>query len=169
MSDAQFNGVKVVKSAVKSDRMAIIAYTGVVMTTVGKSRRVCTYRKHTSVQHAHFLASVAAPIYTANTGDNVDPQGEYDRLYGVLGSLLNHYYPERRVTITSADPPYITTAVKSMLRRNNSLMRSGQLEEAATIAAKIGAAIKQYNSAELSRVDVLNKGNVDQSTATDWS
>jgi hypothetical protein len=31
------------------------------------------------------------------------------------------------------------------------------LEEAATIAVKIGAAIKQYNSAEFSRVDVLNK------------
>jgi hypothetical protein len=34
-------------------------------------------------------------------------------------------------------------------------MRSGRLEEAAAIAVKIGDAIKQYNSAELCRVDVL--------------
>jgi len=93
---------------------------------------------------------VSSPIYTANTSGNVDPQDEYVRLYGVLGSLLDHYYPEHRVTITSADPPYIATAVKSMLRRKNSLMRSGRLEEAATIAVKIGSAIKLYNSAELS-------------------
>ena len=157
VSDAQYSGVKVVKSAVKSDHMAIVAYTGVVMTTVGKTRRICTHRKHTSAQHAHFLASVSAPIHTANTCDNVDPHDEYNLLYGMLCSLLDHYHPERRVTITSADAPYITTAVESMLRWKNSLMRSGRVEEAATIAVKIGAAIRQYNSSELSRVDVLNE------------
>ena len=34
-------------------------------------------------------------------------------------------------------------------------MRSGQLEKAAALADKIGIAIKNHNSAELSRVDVL--------------
>ena len=80
---------------------------------------------------------------------------EYDKLYDGLMNLLDHYYPERTVTITSADPPYVTTAVKCMLRRKNILMRSGRLEEAAAIAAKIADAIKRYNSAELCRVDVL--------------
>jgi hypothetical protein len=170
VSNAQYSGVKVVKSAVKSDHMAIVAYTGVVMTTLGKTRNVWTYRKDTLVQHAHFLASVSALIYTANTSDNVDPQDEYDRLYGMLWNLLNHYYPERRVTITSADPPYVTTAVRSMLRWKNSLMRSGRLEEAATIAVKIGTAIRQYNSTELSRVDVLNEPRAMwTNVATSWS
>jgi len=60
-----------------------------------------------------------------------------------------------RVTITSADPPYITAAEKSMLRRKNQLMRSGRIEAAAAIAVKIGDVIRQFNSAELCRVDVI--------------
>jgi hypothetical protein len=156
VSDAQYSGIKVVKSAVKSDHMAIVAYTGGgVKATVGKTRRVCKYRKHTSAQHAQFLASVLDPIYSGNTDVTVDPQVEFDRLYDVLRNLLDHYYPERTITITSADPPYVTTAVKCMLRRKNILMRSGRLEEAAAIAVKIADAIKRYNSAELCRVDVL--------------
>ena len=98
---------------------------------------------------------MSPPIYTVDTSVTDDPQEEYDRLYGVLLKLLDHYYPERTVTITSADPPYITTAVKSMLRRKNLLMCSRRLEAAAAIAVKIGDAIKQYNSAELCRIDVL--------------
>jgi Reverse transcriptase (RNA-dependent DNA polymerase) len=69
--------------------------------------------------------------------------------------LLDPYYPERTVTNISADPPYIKPAVKSMLPRKNLLMHSGRLEEVAAIAVKIGDAIKQYNSAEFCRVDVL--------------
>ena len=150
-----FNTVALRSLAVNSDHLAIVAYTGVIKTTIGKTRRICNYRKHTSAQHAHFLASVSPPIYTVDTSVTDDPQEEYDRLYGVLLKLLDHYYPERMITITSADPPYITTAVKSMLRRKNLLMRSGRLEAAAAIAAKISDAIKQYNSAELCRIDVL--------------
>jgi len=146
VSDAQYSGVKVVKSAVKSDHLAIVAYTGAVKSTVGKTRRVLKYRKHTSAQHAFFLAGVSALNYIVNIDVNGNTQEEYDRLYGVLVNLLDHYYPERTVTITSADPPYVTTAVKCMLRRKNMLMRSGRLEKAAAIAAKIGDAIKQYNS-----------------------
>ena len=155
VSDSRYSGVKVIKSAVKSDHLAIVAYTGDVKSTIGKTRRVCKYRKHTSAQHAHFLASVSDPIHVVNTDVTGDPQAEYDRLYGAMANLLDLYYPERTVTITSADPPYITTAVKSMLRRKNQLMRSGRIEAAAAIAVKIGNAIKQYNSAELCRVDVV--------------
>ena len=126
VSDAQYSGVKVVKSAVKSDHLAIVAYTGVAKTTVGRTRRVCKYRKHTSALHAHFLASVSALIYTLNTDVTGDPQEEHDRLYCVLVNLLDHYYPERTITTTSADLPYVTTAVKCVLRRKNKLMLSGR-------------------------------------------
>ena len=36
MSDAQYSGVKVVKSAVKSYHLAIVAYTGAIKTIVFK-------------------------------------------------------------------------------------------------------------------------------------
>ena len=42
-----------------------------------------------------------------------------------------------------------------MLRKKNALMRSGQVEKAAALAVKIGTAIRNYNSAELTRTDML--------------
>ena len=47
VSDYDYGGVKVVKSAVNSDHMAIIAYSGEVMMTAGKTRRTCKFHKHT--------------------------------------------------------------------------------------------------------------------------
>ena len=83
--------------------------------------------------------------------DNNNPQASYDQLYGTLNHLLNYYYPEHSVTLISGDPPYITPAIKYMLRRKNYLMRLGKSEQ----AGRIGVAIKEYNSAELSQVDVM--------------
>ncbi|HSN24566.1 MAG TPA: reverse transcriptase family protein, partial [Methylomicrobium sp.] len=156
VSDFEYTGVKVVTSAAKSDHRAVVAYSGGVKKTVGKTRRVCTFRKHTTVQHAHFLASVSAAFHIVNPDGRGDPQQEYDRLYSAMQKLLDEYYPERTVTITSADPPYITPALKYMLRRKNQLMRSNRVEEASALAVKIGEAIRKHNSAELSRVDILS-------------
>jgi len=155
VSDFDYSGVKVVQSTVPSDHKAIVAYTGVVKKTVGKTRRVCTFRKRTPTQHAHFLANVVDPIHIVNQDGRGDPQQEFDKLYAVLQQLLDEYYPERTVTITSSDPPYITPAIKHMLRRKNKLMRAGHVEQADALAVKIGDAIKRHTSAELSRVDVL--------------
>jgi hypothetical protein len=69
-----------------------------------------------------------------------------------MAELLDTYYPERTVTITSADPPYCTPAIKFMCRRKNQLMRSGRVEKAKVLALKIGEVITKFNSAELSRV-----------------
>lgn len=70
--------------------------------------------------------------------------------------LLDRHYLELTVTITSADPLYVTTAVKCMLRRKNRLVQSGRLlAAAAAISVKIGDAIKQFSNAELCRADVL--------------
>ena len=120
-----------------------------------KSRRVCTYRKHTAAQHARFLAS-APDVAALSVNPDGNPQEEFDRIHNVMLQILDDYYPVRRITITSADPPYITPNVKSMLRRKNRLMRSGHVEKAAALATKIGRAIRNYNTAELSRVDVLS-------------
>jgi hypothetical protein len=73
-----------------------------------------------------------------------------------MAELLDTYYPERTVTITSADPSYCTPAIKRMLRRKNQLMRIGRVEKAGVLPLKISEAITNFNSAELSRVDVLS-------------
>jgi hypothetical protein len=72
-----------------------------------------------------------------------------------MSKLLNTYYPERTVTITAADPPYVTPSIRCMLRKKNKLMRAGRVEQATALAIKIGNSIKNFNSAELSRVDVV--------------
>jgi len=39
--------------------MAIVVYCADTITTVNRTRDVCTFQKHTSAEHAHFLASVS--------------------------------------------------------------------------------------------------------------
>ena len=110
-----------------------------------------TYRKRSPSQHASFLSSVKNLSYTVNKDNAV--QFEFDRFYNNVVSLMNQFYPEKSVTITSADPEFVSPAVKSMLRKKNKLMRLGRIEEADALARRIGAAIIRFNCAELSRVD----------------
>ena len=55
--------------------------------------------------------------------------------------LLNQYYPEQVVTMTSRDPEYITPRIKAMLRRKSRLMRTGLVEEAGALSVRVGQAI----------------------------
>ena len=52
-------------------------------------------------------------------------QSQFDKFYSVVLNLLDTFYPESSVTITSRDPSYMTAHVKAMLRRKNCLMRKG--------------------------------------------
>ena len=48
-------------------------------------------------------------------------------MYNTAFQLLNQFYPERTITVTSRDPGYITPAIKASLRRKNRLMRAGRV------------------------------------------
>ena len=153
VSELCFDHVKVLNSSIKSDHKAVIAYTGSVKITVNKSRGVKVYRKITPSQHASCLAHASSLQYIVNKDNDV--QQEFDRFYTTLINLLDCFYPERSVIITSADPGFVTPAVKAMLRRKNRLMRRGRIEQAEALAHRIGRAIIRYNSVELSRVDPI--------------
>jgi len=93
VSDQQYSSIKVVKSTVESDHLAIVASACGVVPSRGKTRRVCTFTKHTAAQHAHFLSSVTEPVHHVNP--NGVPQEEFDRLYAtltdhILPSAYNH-------------------------------------------------------------------------------
>ena len=45
--------------------------------------------------------------------DNADTQANFDFMYGVMLDLLDKFYPEREITVTSTDPPYVTPTVKA--------------------------------------------------------
>ena len=66
---------------VTSDHKAIVAYNGAKF-KVSKTRRVCSFRKHTASQNARFLASMPDPIHIVNS--DRDPEVEFDKLYAVL-------------------------------------------------------------------------------------
>jgi hypothetical protein len=122
--------------------MAVVVYSGASLKTVNKTRRVCTFSKHTSAEHTNFLAGVSDSSHLDSADSSGDLQEEVDRLYQMLNELMDHYYPTRRVTIMSTAPPYITPSVKYMLQCKNRLMRAGKLEQAAALGLKIGGAIK---------------------------
>jgi len=152
-SEPSYDEIKVVASAVKSDHKAIVAYTGVKRTALRKTREVRTFRKRSPTQHAMFLSHVAG--LNIELEDSPDAQRNFDQLYSTLLNLLEHFYPERSVTLTSSDPAYVTPDVKTMMRRKNRLMRAGRVDEAGALASRIGAAIIRRNTAQLRRVDAI--------------
>ena len=73
-------------------------------------------------------------------------QANFDVMYQYMHEMLNRFYPERQITITTSDPHFVTPAVKAMLRRKNRLMRSGRVEEAGAIAKRVRSVITRSNS-----------------------
>jgi len=67
--------------------------------------------------------------------------------------LLNSFYPERTVTVTTRDPDYMTAGIKAKLRRKNRLMHAGRVEEADELAVCIGKDIASRNKIRLSHID----------------
>ena len=72
---------------------------------------------------------------------NIDVQVAFNRFYDIVLGLLDEHYPLAKITVTSRDPPYITPAIKSMLRSKNKLLKKGRLEQAEALTTRIGVAI----------------------------
>jgi len=83
----------------------------------------------------------------AFTGSDADVQSQFDKFYSVVLNLLDTFFPESSVTITSRDPSYMTAHVKAMLRRKNRLiMRKGRGEETSDLARRIGNEITRHTT-----------------------
>jgi len=85
--------------------------------------------------------------------DDASVQSNFDQLYEVMRDMLDRFYPERWITVTSSDPHYVTPAIKSMLRRKNRLMRAGRTAEADALACRVRSAITRQSSKWLRDVD----------------
>ena len=118
-----YESTKIIKSVVKSDHCAIIAYNGNRRLARDKTTTVCTFRRKTPTQHALFAEHARSEQYLPIAGS---VQEAFDSFYTTALSQLNLYYPERQVSMTSREPSFMTPEVKSMLRRKNKLMRSGR-------------------------------------------
>ena len=74
-------------------------------------------------------------------------------MYDVMASLLDRFYREREITVTTEDPRFVTPAIKAMLRCKNQLMTAGQTEEADALLRRVRDAIMRQNRAWLRRVN----------------
>ena len=97
------------------------------------------------------ISTFVFPEIGLTTPRNV--QTEFDVFYDTALRLLNHFYPEHTITVTSRDPRYITPHIKAKLRKKNRLMRAGQTEKASALALRIGKDIVNRNQTRLSRIN----------------
>lgn len=124
--------VRVVTSTVKSDHKAVVSYTGISQKRPTKTPISCAYRKITSTQHALLfqVTSVNFAVCDASSSpSSLNTQAEFDKLYFTVMQLLNKFYPQRGITLTSRDPEYITPAIRAKLRLKNKLMRKEKVKK----------------------------------------
>ena len=95
-------------------------------------------------------------MFDTDDSGQPDTQKEFDSFYNVALRLLDNFYPQRTITVTSRDPDYITADIKSKLRRKNRLMRSGRVEEASALAERIGKDIVRRSKSRLSHISSTN-------------
>ena len=144
-----YSVIRVVTSVVKSDHKAVVAYPDSNQLAQPKSKTQLTYRKKTPTQHALFLQSLATTNFDYQpTFNEIDPsintQQEFDYFYSIAQSLLNQFYPERTITLSSRDADFITPEIKAKLRKKNRLMRAGRVEEAGALAVRLGKDISKH-------------------------
>lgn len=159
VNNSCYTTVRVVESTVKSDHKAVVAYQGRMhLQPLNKRRHRRQFRQRTPTQHARFLEYASA--LNIEFGDCNSAQLNYNSMYGVMVDLLNMFYPEREITVTSSDPPYVTPTVKALLRRKNRLMRAGRTEEAEAIASRIRTIITRSSSKWLRKIDTRKNAKV---------
>jgi len=82
----------------------------------------------------------------------MDTKAACDSFYATALDLLNNFYPERTITLSSCDPSYMTPEIKAKLRRKNRLMRAGRVEEASALARRIGRDIDRSSNRQLQKI-----------------
>lgn len=144
--------VKVVTSTLRSDHKAIIAYTGTPLQPLNKTNERKVIRRRSPTQHAQFLHHISQ--LQINVPSNCSVQHNFDTLYAIMHDLLDSFYPEEYITVTSSDPPFVTPVIKALLRRKNRLMHKGRVEEASALSERVRTLITRRSSKWLRNVDI---------------
>jgi len=149
-----YNTVRVVRSVIKSDHKAVVAYSFPNQCVPTKTTTVRTFRKYSPAQNASFLQYISSlDVESDEIQAPKDTQKEFDEFYSRALFMLNQFYPEHTITVTSRDQEFVTPAIKASLRRKNRLMRAGRVEEASALAARIGKKINNSCAKRLSKID----------------
>ena len=102
VSEPDYTSITVVTSTGKSDHKAIIAYTGSPLKTANKTTRVGHSWRFGDVLQANTRCCWVSLDISFDTCNDI--QTNFDDFYQILLCLLDRFYPQRKITITSTDP-----------------------------------------------------------------
>ena len=153
-----YQAIRVIQSTVKTAHKAIIARASDgLIADHNKTKTVVQYRKHTPAQAASFLEALQRDNWN-NFLTIREVQTAADEFYLRATSHLNDHFPLASVTMSSRDPPFVTPAIKSMLRQRNQLMRARKVDKAGAIGERVGQLITQANSKWLAKTEPGSTG-----------
>ena len=154
-----------------------VSYSTKQPINISKLREKRRFRKRSPSQLAAFLKYVSQ-LRVRSLGRS-RRSNELNNFYDTLYTLLDLFFPEREITVTSADPHFITPAIKSigpdgrsyahahaymnnfpkypMLRRKNRPMRAGRTDEAGALAKRVRAAVTRQDSLLMRDCHIRNK------------
>jgi len=92
---------RAVISTVKTDHKAVVAYSGPEKCVLNKRRQRRVLRKRSYTQHALFLEHISE--LKIDFPSDADVQTNFDSMYNIMVNLLDRFYPEREITLTSSD------------------------------------------------------------------
>ena len=118
-----YTTVRVVTSVLKTDHKAVVAYSTTTQFVPFKTKTKKTFRRRSPAQNASFLHYMANPNVTDSTQTSWDTHEQFQQFYNNALYLLNYFYPERTITLSSRDPEFVTPVIKASLRRKNTHAR----------------------------------------------
>jgi len=102
---------------------AVIAYSdGISRFNINKHRHVRTFRKRTPTQHDVFLQFASKEDIDFCLTDDV--QANFDVMYQYMHEMLNRFYPEHQITITTSDPHFVTSVYAQAEKSSNVFWQS---------------------------------------------
>ena len=98
---------------------------------MAKARHQRQCREKTSSQNASLLQHLAATDKgrrpdVDELARTIEPHTFYDQFYAFATGLLDEFYPERTVTVTSRDLSYVTPEIKVKLCRKKGQCEPGE-------------------------------------------
>lgn len=157
-----YSSVKVVRSNINTEHHAIVAVAdSCAITDWHKKRTSHVLRKRSPAQTASLMLELQHICWSHVTDYSLSVDVAFNNFYDSAIALLNRHFPERCVTLTSRDPPFVTPYVKLLLREKQKLTKREKVEAANAIASKIQKAITNFNCHSLNSVNgISNTGEM---------
>ena len=153
VSDPQmYSTVRVISSVVKSGHKAVVVMSEPAVKFHCKNNQRRSFRPKSPYQNAACLQHLKQ-IDLSTDHLPTDTQAAFDSFYSMALGLLDCFYPQRTITLSSRDPSYMTPEIKAKLRRKNRLMRSGRVKDASALARRIGRDIDWHCQQQLRKIN----------------